>query len=403
MIKEITSKKKRRLLKALVVCVITTMAFCFVAFAYEYNSYRSLSYKASEKIINKVIAKQLSKDPNTLTSEDFEKVQEISIPLFDLTSFRPLVKLKNLEKLKLIFANEDLNVDIDYKTLAKLKKLQELDISPEYVDFALVPKNKKWYDRILSILKKSRQSDSENKLFDLGRFKKLKNLESLTVEYPETSNLEALASFPKLYHLNIKRASVSDPNFLKELTNLKFLELGNTRINDINPIRSLVNLEYLGLWQADITDISSLSNLTNLKKLNLSQTKVENINALASLTNLKDLDLSRTPVSDIKPLAKLTNLQILTLHASKVTDITPLAQLVNLQYLQMSFIQIRDFKALESLTNLTYLNLQRTNINNIKPLGKLTNLQHLDLHNTQISDEQIAELQKSIPDLKVEK
>ncbi|MBN1973421.1 MAG: hypothetical protein JW787_07260 [Sedimentisphaerales bacterium] len=312
MTKEIAEKKKRRLLKVIGVCFIA--ASVFILFVLWKNDY--CTDKESDKIIHRIVARSLQiNDPNKLTIADFEKVEDITLNLTEITSLRSLAKLKNIEKIRFIFLWGSMNYDIDFKPLAKLHNLRELQISIAETYSPKVPPNKfKWYDIILFFLRKAKQSIPHRKdIFDIGRLKSLKHIEILTIEYYEVCNFEALASFPKLVHLNLTRAKINNSDFLKKLTNLKYLELSNTDINDINPIQGLVNLEYLGLERADITDISPLTNLKNLQELDLRSTKVNGVNTLIKLTKLKTLNLRNVPLSEeqIDELQKaLPNLKI---------------------------------------------------------------------------------------------
>ena len=67
------------------------------------------------------------------------------------------------------------------------------------------------------------------------------------------------------------------------------------------------------------------------------------------------------------------------------------------------YTQISDIKALEGLTNISELELWGTKIRDISPLKNLKKLQQIGLYNINTSEEQIAELQKALPDLKIDR
>jgi internalin A len=358
MTKESGSVTKRRLLKTFAVCVIAASAFLLLFFAYDVNSSHTKSYKESEANINKVVAQRLNKDPNELTSEDFQKQKDMVILWNDITNLNPLVKLKNLERID-FWGFED----IDLRPLSKLKKLKLLEINFNTGHHQTMSK---WFDRLFSILRISRPVMQEAEPFDFGQLKKLKNLERLVLKkYDTVRNIEALdalknleyltvqpnrnkievaivipgvqgntvlnyisepidlsslQNLSKLIHLDITGVKAQGYGFIEKLTNLKYLELANTQINDIKPLESLANLEYLGLGGADIENISPLANLNNLKRLNLSSRKIKNIDALVSLSKLNELNLNYTQVSDLNVLSTLNNLLRLSLHETKISD-----------------------------------------------------------------------------------
>jgi hypothetical protein len=206
--------KKRRLLKALFICFLASAAFGLLVFAYEVNSASIQSYKESEKYIDLIAAMSLNiNDPNMLTSQDFEKVEDIRLRIYHLKSLKPLLKLKNLKRFMFFYIVESTDLDIDFGPLAKLKKLSELEISPMNVSYVPSPKKRNWYDGLISILHKIKPPAPKTSMFDLGMLRKLKQLESLTIQYDITFNYEALANLPNLKQLNLRGSYVSDKEF----------------------------------------------------------------------------------------------------------------------------------------------------------------------------------------------
>lgn len=159
----------------------------------------------------------------------------------------------------------------------------------------------------------------------------------------------------------------------------------------------------LDLSGSGITEISMLKHLTNLQALGLEGTQVSDIGALSGLTNLQELYLSRTQVSDIGSLSGLTNLQLLNLASTQVSDIGGLSGLMNLRELYLAGTEVRDIGALSGLTNLQKLDLAGTQVSDIGTLSGLTNLQWLWHTDTKVSDEQVAELEKALPELEISK
>lgn len=135
----------------------------------------------------------------------------------------------------------------------------------------------------------------------------------------------------------------------------------------------------------------------------------EDFTSIISLTigeNARSSHSYVTELSDIKILEKFTNLQTLSLGRI----IYPRKQIpkwmVVLAKLGIYDIDKKfalDLSPLEKLQSLKRLVLRRTVIKNINNLSGLVNLQHLDLIEITVSDQQIADLQESLPNLKIGK
>jgi hypothetical protein len=200
---------------------------------------------------------------------------------------------------------------------------------------------------------------------------------------------------------------IEDIKPLGGLVNLEWLDLAGTRVKDIAPLRSLAKLEYLILSATQVKDIKPLSRLVKLISLDVSETRITNIKPLSGLMNLKLLSMRKTRVKYLEPLRSLVGLVSIDLSETRVKDITSLRSLVNLDTLQLQNTEIEDVTALSSLVKLEYLNLQNTLLRDIKPLKGLNSLQSLEIKNTtlalnsQLLAEQVAELQVSVPDIRV--
>jgi internalin A len=361
MTRESGGVKKRRLLKTFAVCVIAASAFILLFFAYNVNSSRTKSYKESEMIIDEIIARQLHKDPNMLNSEDFEKVRNVDISGNKVTNLNPLAKLKNLESI--IFYVSP-NQEIHLYPLAKLinlKKLQILRMSGQSPSsgrplFSSTTKKLNLYDKILSILKISKYSDFEIYQFDLGQLRNIKSLKTLNIQGFNVNNIKALAALSNLEYLVIHPA----PNRFQVV-----LSGGNN----------------IKQKKQESPDLSPIKNLTKLLHLDITDFKARDYIFCEKLTRLKYLELNGTQINDIKSSSGLANLEYLGLRGAGIKDINSLSNLINLKELNLSNTKVIDVNALKKLTELTNLNLT----------------------NVPVSDEQIAELQKALPELKIQR
>lgn len=219
------------------------------------------------------------------------------------------------------------------------------------------------------------------------------NLEVLSVKVGDIdnqgsfSNFDRIGSLIQLTHLHIRGGQLESLNPLSSLTNLTSLSFRNNNINDASSLSSLTNLEFIFIVRnRGITDFSFLSNLDNLKGVNLNLMGITDLSFVSTLSNIEILDLSYNNISDISPLSQLVNLSNLGIENNNISDVSPLSQLVNLTYLDIRNNNISDVSPLSQLTNLISLSAQLNNISDISALSNLTSLNDLDLSDNSISD-----------------
>ncbi len=200
-----------------------------------------------------------------------------------------------------------------------------------------------------------------------------------------------------IVYANLSVTPITDISGLKKSPKLERLNIVHTEISNISILENLTQLRELYLFQTQITDISVLKNLPKLERLNLSQTQITDISVLKNLPKLERLNLSQTQISDISALKKLRNLIMLNLSQTQITDISVLKNLPKLENLGLFQTHIRDISVLKNLTQLRKLYLSQTRISDISVLKNLPKLELLDLTRTPISQQQIKELQKALP------
>lgn len=201
---------------------------------------------------------------------------------------------------------------------------------------------------------------SGNELCDFSFFKNFKNLHQLTLN-------------------KIRYTESHIPYWMKILSKLGVFDLNERFTIDLSPLADL-NLGALEFFDVPIKDISPLTNITNLYELSLCGTQVSDLRPIKGLTKLHYILLGETPVSDLEPIKELKNLDLLEIDNTMISDIEPL----------------------KGLTKLTVLLLNDTPVSNLKPLKGLTNLESLDLSNCKnITEEQVEDLQKALPNLKI--
>ena len=98
----------------------------------------------------------------------------------------------------------------------------------------------------------------------------------------------------------------------------------------------------------------------------------------------------------------LGDLGFIKIDKSRLFDISPIGSLTKLHTLSLVELSFRNSEVLKNLTNLKELNLSRSNISDLEPLKTLKNLQTLKIQDCKnITDEQVEDLQKALPNLKI--
>lgn len=98
-----------------------------------------------------------------------------------------------------------------------------------------------------------------------------------------------------------------------------------------------------------------------------------------TLSDVRVIGVVDSTISDLSPFVKLTELRGIMLDGTPVTDLSPLAKL----------------KKLEGLF------INRTKVTDLSPLRTLSKLSLLRVAGTPVSDEEIAKLQKALPECRI--
>jgi hypothetical protein len=182
-------------------------------------------------------------------------------------------------------------------------------------------------------------------------------------------------------------------------------------------------IEVFTLFDRNIFDISLLNKFVNLRELELSLNKplvkkvpewkkflakygIIHIPTFPSRLGQLGVSLGfgddEVCLIDLSPLKKLHNLQKIDLLFLQIDNIKPLAGLTNLKELGLGYTGISDIEPLRKLKNLETLSLDYNPINDLKPLKNLTQLKSLNIrHCDKITKEQVDDLQKALPNLKI--
>ena len=299
-----------------------------------------------------------------------------------------------------------------------------------------------------------RYNNSDRVFFDMKLLSKAENLKKLKLSGAAFTNIESLTSYNNIEFLSLSSLDLEQLAFLKGMSNLKklFISGGNKRLMDYSPIGSLQGLVTLDISQNanantnslksigtinsleemsmfgiselssldflngnanltsvtikachKLTDIKGLKEKTKLKKINLrDNTNLVDITPLQSVTNLESLRLDQTAVEDLTPLTDLTKLDFIDLSNTKVTSVTSLAKAPVLRGLILKNTGVSDISPLANKKTLKQLNILNTNVEDVSSLRG--SHEYLSLYvNSNFDQNQLDELKKAIPKLKVRK
>lgn len=263
--------------------------------------------------------------------------------------------------------------------------------------------------------------------------------------------LETVGKLTTLTNLDLRGCEVTDAGVasLGELTNLKALRFsgksGKTDVTDdsMPTIAKLTNLKVLALdflnFAASAEGLEQLGGLGEMSELYIGKTLVNDeslaviadkfpklkklraaasqvsdagLESIARMTALEELDLSEnSQIFDdgLKHLASMTQLKKLNLWRVQVTDegVKHLAGLTNLAWLNLDnvgYLSDEGLVYLKGMNSLKFLHLGSTAITDagLPSLKPLTSLDDLKVTRTGVTEEGVAELQKTLTNTKIQ-
>ncbi len=170
---------------------------------------------------------------------------------------------------------------------------------------------------------------------------------------------------------------------------------------DIFGIDAFATIDMVWLDDRPVGDISMVRNLPNVNHFELTNGELTDLSPLAGLTKLKHIGVSKNQISDLRPLAGLVNLERFYAYETSISDLEPLSKLTKLENVILSQTPVADISHLSNLTQLYNLELRETKITNLEPIYGLHNLKTLDISDNELSEKQIEELKRKLPNCKV--
>lgn len=142
----------------------------------------------------------------------------------------------------------------------------------------------------------------------------------------ETLNPHILNLFPHLVSFTITNNTLSDLNFIGQLSDriksiLQHLNVSRNKITDINAIKYCKSLQVLDISENQITDIKSISFLRKLFLLRAHQNNINEISSLSSCVELLILSLSYNQIKHITAIRNCPKLRTVTITNNPISSI----------------------------------------------------------------------------------
>lgn len=284
----------------------------------------------------------------------------------------------------------------DFQRLAKLKRLESLDLADTRFDDADLALLKE-----LTTLNRLELQDTPLTNAGIGFLKGLQNLHYLDLGRTQVAGpeLEVLSALKSLTNLSLEGTGVGDPDLkpLATIPHLQILNLAGTGVKgpglqSIRGLKELTNLDLgglnLGAQGAQNNGLVNLRGLSQIRYLRLTGSRVTDgdLALLTGMTGLKELLLGSTGVSSsgLKNLTWMTGLERLDLKDTVVGD--------------------EGLKALREMSSLKAVNLEGTAVSDVgmEQLYGMRRIEHLVISGTNVTPQGFDALKKALPNCKVE-
>lgn len=371
-----------------------------------------------------------------------------------ILDLEPIYQLTGLKHLKI--SNTWVN---DLRPLLSINKLQSLDVSNTSVyDLQYLKYHKDI--RKLNLSNSHVEDFSLLKNFDklkelnlngiagtgLNFITELTGLEVLRLEDAKGLNNLDFSTLRQLKQLYLKNGDLLAFRGTG-LSQLSMLDISGTELTDLTNLQTLTGLETLRIENTGITELEGIIGLSRLKVVyangtSLSDASVEHFNAqskallitnsdqlmawwnglpgplktrlsdpmgtyqpaveqLSALARIDSLDASNAGLKSLEPLSRFQSLKYLSLNGNRLSKLDGSMLSSKLIALSLNDTDINQVSNLERLSNLEMIEARNTGLTDLTPFGNLPRLQVLDLDGSSIAREEVADLIKKRPLLKI--
>ncbi|MBI3379908.1 hypothetical protein HY029_04090 [Candidatus Gottesmanbacteria bacterium] len=240
------------------------------------------------------------------------------------------------------------------------------------------------------------------KLLDITNNKKLE-AENTDIQklYPNDFPDELYNRLPnKKVYLNIDEA-------LKTPNDVYILNLRGKKLTSIP--QSISNFKNLAIFIASNNNINQLpvelGEISSLRMVDLSVNKIKQIDPIVSLSNLRFLYLTDNEISALpEDIGKMEKLLILRLNRNKLNKLPQsIGLMASLTSLNVNYNNLTEIPSeVGTMSNLHSLVISNNSISELpSEITNLTKLKLIAVNKTKLSQDQLDQLQSSMPDLEI--
>ena len=254
----------------------------------------------------------------------------------------------------------------------------------------------------LEVLENLKELSLNNVVGNLGQLPNLKSLEKLSVINSVSAigyGINKAPVFEQLTYLNASSGNLKDLNpLLREFgittlaPQLTTLILSYNQLHQMNGVANFKHLKHLNVSNNKLYSIAEIEKLTQLEELFVAGNKLIEIDQLAEISGLKKLDLSNNfMIKDFSALQHLENLTELNLSSTNLSSLQYLNMQAPLAVLNLSECRMADWQQLRELKGLTHLTVSYVTKDDLVVFKQLASLKQLTITNT---EEEVVDLFK---------
>ena len=227
-----------------------------------------------------------------------------------------------------------------------------------------------------------KEIEFQSSLNNLDGLEQYENLESLTINGLNLTDLKNLASRKGLKNLTLVNGDkINDYSVLSVMQGLESLSLESEGIRDLGFAAGLTNLKSFSLYDATILSVNDLSALTGLTSLTIDDCdEIKDLSGIQGLTGLTQLSLEipgNCPQPDLNGMTGLT-----TLSVTRAEDVGFLHNMSLLEELTLESCRVNSKDAFSALTGLKKLTCDRLfgDFSNLSFVSDIPSLEYLNVN-----------------------
>jgi hypothetical protein len=227
-------------------------------------------------------------------------------------------------------------------------------------------------------------------LIEIRGLKMCKELKIIEItDCKNITNVDFIASCPKLVILNIINCPITSFEFLRKCLNLETVFIKNTELSDLRVFEEHSKIIKIGLDDTKIISFEGLEKCSLIKEICAQRTPLINLDNLEYFPLLTHLHLNGCiRIDDFTPLSLCSNLVYLDMWGTRIKSLKPLEKAQKLIMLDVSNCAHLGLVGINKIVNLRRLYLDNWPAIYLEPLLQLKNIVKISVKGTPIRDEE---------------